>query len=122
MVLQPIERLSVLAPGIIRKLTHFIVVDRFAALLHSRDVKAKAGDVVAVYFSNSPEMVVVLYALSKLGAIAALINTNLRGQYLPRTAERYGPTSNRRYVRSLFECLRRKVNHLDPRSISTRLR
>jgi acyl-CoA synthetase (AMP-forming)/AMP-acid ligase II len=53
------------------------VVDRFAALLHARDIKA--GDFVGVFTINSPEMVVVLYALSKLGAVAAMINTNLRG-------------------------------------------
>lgn len=58
--------------------TILIVVDRFAALLHARDVKP--GDFVGVYTTNSPEMVVVLYALSKLGAVAAMINTNLRGK------------------------------------------
>jgi len=57
-----------------------VVVDRFAALLHSRGVKS--GDFVGVYTTNSPEMVIVLYALSKLGAVAAMINTNLRGKPL----------------------------------------
>ncbi|KAJ5081775.1 hypothetical protein NUU61_010039 [Penicillium alfredii] len=52
------------------------LVDRFAALLQARDIKA--GDFVGVFMSNSPEMVVALYALSKLGAVAAMINTNLR--------------------------------------------
>ncbi|KAJ5179318.1 hypothetical protein N7492_002528 [Penicillium capsulatum] len=52
------------------------LVDRFAALLQSRDIKA--GDFVGVFMTNSPEMVVALYALSKLGAVAAMINTNLR--------------------------------------------
>ncbi|EAW14000.1 putative bifunctional fatty acid transporter/acyl-CoA synthetase (FAT1) [Aspergillus clavatus NRRL 1] len=52
------------------------LVDRFAALLHARDIKA--GDFVAVFNTNSPEMVVTIYALSKLGAVAALINNNLR--------------------------------------------
>ncbi|KAI2789112.1 hypothetical protein POX_e07140 [Penicillium oxalicum] len=52
------------------------VVDRFAALLHARNIKA--GDFVGVFTTNSPEMVVVLYALAKLGAVAAMINTNLR--------------------------------------------
>jgi acyl-CoA synthetase (AMP-forming)/AMP-acid ligase II len=37
------------------------------------------GDFVAVFTTNSPEMVVCIYALAKLGAIAPLINTNLRG-------------------------------------------
>lgn len=29
--------------------------------------------------TNSPEMVIMFYALSKLGVVAALINTSLRG-------------------------------------------
>lgn len=56
----------------------FVVVDRFAALLHSRGVKS--GDMMGVFTTNSPEMVILLYALSKLGAVAAMINTNLRGK------------------------------------------
>lgn len=56
----------------------WLVVDQFAALLNARDVKT--GDFVGVYTTNSPEMVIILYALSKLGAVAAMINTNLRGK------------------------------------------
>ena len=52
-------------------------VDPLAAFLAQRGVVA--GDCVAVFMTNSPEMVVTLYALSKLGAVGALINTNLRG-------------------------------------------
>ncbi|KAL1987317.1 hypothetical protein VTN96DRAFT_4345 [Rasamsonia emersonii] len=52
------------------------VVDRLAALLHQRGIRT--GDFVAVFTTNSPEMVVCIYALAKLGAVAALINTNLR--------------------------------------------
>jgi len=55
------------------------VVDRFAALLQARDIKT--GDMVGVFTTNSPEMVITLYALSKLGAVAAMINTNLRGKH-----------------------------------------
>lgn len=55
-----------------------IAVDRLAALLHVRDVKT--GDFVGVFTTNSPEMVITLYALAKLGAVAAMINTNLRGK------------------------------------------
>ncbi|KAF7715956.1 Bifunctional fatty acid transporter and acyl-CoA synthetase [Penicillium ucsense] len=51
-------------------------VDRCAALLHARNVKT--GDFVGVFTTNSPEMVIVLCALAKLGAVAAMINTNLR--------------------------------------------
>jgi acyl-CoA synthetase (AMP-forming)/AMP-acid ligase II len=53
------------------------VADKMAALLKSRDINT--GDTVAVFTTNSPEMVVTLYALSKLGAVAAMINTSLRG-------------------------------------------
>ncbi|KAL4931261.1 putative bifunctional fatty acid transporter/acyl-CoA synthetase (FAT1) [Aspergillus undulatus] len=52
------------------------LVDRLAALLHQREVHE--GDFVAVFTTNSPEMVAIIYALSKLGAVAALINVNLR--------------------------------------------
>ncbi|BDD56134.1 hypothetical protein MPDQ_000644 [Monascus purpureus] len=52
------------------------LVDRFAALLHARGIKT--DDCVAVFMTNSPEMVVTAYALSKLGAVGALINVNLR--------------------------------------------
>ncbi|PGH10986.1 hypothetical protein AJ79_05137 [Helicocarpus griseus UAMH5409] len=51
-------------------------VDQFAGLLHARGIKA--GDVVSVFTTNTPEMVVAILALSKLGAVAGLINTNLR--------------------------------------------
>ncbi|XRM39061.1 hypothetical protein ABZX51_002440 [Aspergillus tubingensis] len=52
------------------------LVDRFASLLQTKDIHA--GDFVGVFTTNAPEMVVTIYALSKLGAVAALINTNLR--------------------------------------------
>lgn len=55
----------------------FAVVDRMAALLKGRDINP--GDTVGVFTTNSPEMVMTVYALSKLGAVAAMINTNLRG-------------------------------------------
>ncbi|KAJ5907653.1 bifunctional fatty acid transporter/acyl-CoA synthetase (FAT1) [Penicillium taxi] len=52
------------------------LVDRFAALLHDRGIRT--GDFVGVFTTNSPEMVVTMYALSKLGCVGAMINTNLR--------------------------------------------
>ena len=55
------------------------VVDQMAALLHARGLQS--GDVVAVFMTNSPEMVVTSYACAKLGVVAALINTSLRGMY-----------------------------------------
>ncbi|KAJ5407880.1 hypothetical protein N7509_001763 [Penicillium cosmopolitanum] len=67
------------------------LVDRFAALLHARDVKN--GDMVGVFTTNSPEMVVTLYALSKLGAVAAMINTNLRDDTFIHCLDVSGSTS-----------------------------
>lgn len=52
-------------------------MDRFATVLHGRNIIS--GDFVGVFTTNSIEMVVTIYALSKLGCVAALINTNLRG-------------------------------------------
>ncbi|KAL4964112.1 putative bifunctional fatty acid transporter/acyl-CoA synthetase (FAT1) [Aspergillus stella-maris] len=52
------------------------LADRLAALLQEKGVQK--GDFVAVFTTNSPEMVAIIYALSKLGAIASLINVNLR--------------------------------------------
>jgi acyl-coenzyme A synthetase/AMP-(fatty) acid ligase len=52
-------------------------VHRFAAFLSENGVKCK--DFVGVLMTNSPEMVIAVLSLSKLGAVAALININLRG-------------------------------------------
>ncbi|KAM5343985.1 hypothetical protein ACJ41O_012522 [Fusarium nematophilum] len=54
--------------------------DRLASVLSRRGVTA--GDNVAVFTTNSPEMVLSIAAISKLGAIPALINTSLRSQTL----------------------------------------
>ena len=51
---------------------------RLAAVFHHHGVSS--GDVVAVFTSNSPEMVLSLVAVSKLGAIPALINTALQSK------------------------------------------
>mgnify|MGYP002718991274 CR=1 FL=1 len=51
-------------------------------MLHTKDIHT--GDFVGVFTTNAPEMVVTIYALSKLGAVAALINTNLRGMEIRR--------------------------------------
>jgi fatty-acyl-CoA synthase len=40
------------------------------------------GDVVALLMENRPEFVATWYGLAKIGAVTALINTNLRGQPL----------------------------------------
>ncbi|RSL77246.1 hypothetical protein CEP51_009231 [Fusarium floridanum] len=54
--------------------------NRLAAVFHHHGVSS--GDVVAIFTSNSPEMVLSLVAVSKLGAIPALINTALQRQTL----------------------------------------
>ncbi|KAG9237165.1 putative bifunctional fatty acid transporter/acyl-CoA synthetase [Amylocarpus encephaloides] len=55
-------------------------VNKLAAFLENEGVRR--GDYVAVFMSNSPEMVITILALSKLGAIAALINISLRDDTL----------------------------------------
>ncbi|OAT03984.1 solute carrier family 27, variant [Blastomyces gilchristii SLH14081] len=75
----PISRLVETAPK----------VDQLAGLLHARSIKT--GDVVAVFMTNSPEMVVTILALSKLGAVASLINTNLRNDTLIYALDRSKP-------------------------------
>jgi acyl-CoA synthetase (AMP-forming)/AMP-acid ligase II len=44
----------------------------------------RKGDFIAVFTTNSPEMIITILALSKLSAVSALINTNLRGTLLCR--------------------------------------
>jgi acyl-CoA synthetase (AMP-forming)/AMP-acid ligase II len=61
------------------------VADRLATHLYAHGIRS--GDFVAVFMTNSPEMVICVYALAKLGAAAALINTNLRGERSFRDVE-----------------------------------
>ncbi|TVY47372.1 Fatty acid transporter protein [Lachnellula cervina] len=53
---------------------------RLAALLESEGVSKK--DHIACFMTNSPEMIVTVLALSKLGAVAALVNIHLRDDTL----------------------------------------
>jgi len=53
-------------------------VHRLAAFLEGQGIKN--GVYVAVFMANSPEMIITILALSKLGAVSGLINTNLRGE------------------------------------------
>jgi acyl-coenzyme A synthetase/AMP-(fatty) acid ligase len=52
-------------------------VYRLADFLECNGVCKK--DYVACFMTNSPEMVVTVLAFSKLGAVGALVNINLRG-------------------------------------------
>lgn len=55
-------------------------IDRLATLLY--DQNTRENDVVGVFATNSPEMVITFGALAKIGAIPALLNTSLRSQTL----------------------------------------
>lgn len=55
-------------------------VDKFATILEQRGVTV--GQAVAVFTTNSPEMIIAYIALQKLGATPAMINTSLRSQTL----------------------------------------
>lgn len=57
-----------------------LATDKLGEIYRGRGIGK--GDMVAVFTTNSPEMVITCLALSKLGAVAALINTNLRGEAL----------------------------------------
>jgi len=54
--------------------------NRMASYFLHRDISK--GDVVAVYLENRPEMLAVISALSKVGAIAAVVNTQQTGKVL----------------------------------------
>lgn len=55
-----------------------IETDKIATFFHDHGVQA--GDVVACFTTNSPEMIFSFLALSRLGAVVALVNTSLRSQ------------------------------------------
>ncbi|TAQ84047.1 hypothetical protein B7494_g7630 [Chlorociboria aeruginascens] len=55
-------------------------IDRFAHILSEKGVGN--NDFVAVFTTNSPEMIIAVLALSRLGAVSAMINTNLRDDTL----------------------------------------
>lgn len=54
------------------------IVDKLAYGLVELGVRD--GDVVAVFMSNCPEMVFIIYALTKIGGVPALLNNALRGR------------------------------------------
>lgn len=101
------------------------MADRFATQLHIKGVGV--GDFVAVYMTNSPEMVITLYALSKLGAVAAMINTNLRGMNVLCDSSLYALTVMedidciaRRYIQPLPSGRGCQSRHIYSRSQRTR--
>lgn len=46
------------------------------------DLGVRKGDAVAIFIENRPELLVCIAALTKIGAVGALINTSLRGAAL----------------------------------------
>ena len=65
-------------------------VNHFAGFLQAKGLKE--GDKVALFLRNSPEFVITLFALSKLGAIAVPINTFLKSDELQYILEDSGVT------------------------------
>ena len=55
-------------------------VNRWSNWLISRNVRA--GEVMAILMENRPDYIFLAMALNRIGAIAALINTNLSGEPL----------------------------------------
>lgn len=55
-------------------------VNRYANYLYSAGIRK--GDVVGVLLENRPELIMVISALSKLGAVSSLINPNQKGNVL----------------------------------------
>lgn len=52
-------------------------------IAHSfQDLGVKKGEVIAVFIDNRPELLVCIAALTKIGSVAALINTSQRGAAL----------------------------------------
>jgi acyl-CoA synthetase (AMP-forming)/AMP-acid ligase II len=66
-----------------RSWTYAAMLREVSALaLGFRELGVRDGDVVGVFMTNSPEMVFVVYALTKLGAVPAMMNSNLRDDTL----------------------------------------
>ena len=65
-------------------------VDIFAGFLQSKGIKE--GDRVALFLRNSPEYIITLFALSKLGAVSVPINTFLKSDELRYILEDSGAT------------------------------
>ncbi len=55
-------------------------INRYANYFHS--IGMQKGDVAVILLENRPELVMLIGALSKIGAIASLINPNQRGKVL----------------------------------------
>lgn len=63
--------------------------NRVAASFHAQGLRS--GDVVAILLENSPEVLVCVTAAAKLGAIAAMLNHNQRGEVLEHSIRLTSP-------------------------------
>ena len=63
--------------------------NQYAHFFKSRGIKEK--DVVSVFIENRPELLIVCTALSKLGAISALVNTSQKGKVLVHSINLVSP-------------------------------
>ncbi len=52
----------------------------------------KKGDVIAVFIENRPELLVCIAAISKIGAVSALVNTSQRGAVLEHSIQLVKPS------------------------------
>jgi acyl-CoA synthetase (AMP-forming)/AMP-acid ligase II len=66
-------------------------VNRYAAFFRSRGIGR--GDVVALLMDNRPDFLFIVFALHRLRAVAALINTNLVGAALAHAVEVCRPSA-----------------------------
>lgn len=65
-------------------------INQAAAYLYATGTRK--GDVVAVMLENRPELLVVVAALARLGAVSALLNTSQRGAVLRHSVTLVAPT------------------------------
>ena len=60
-------------------------IERRAHVLYAQGIRK--GDTVAIIMENRPEFLAVAYALNRIGAVAALVNTNVRAAGLVHSLE-----------------------------------
>jgi acyl-CoA synthetase (AMP-forming)/AMP-acid ligase II len=97
---------------------HLLDVDQLAEFLRRHGVQA--GHVVGVFCTNSPEMAFTIYALGKLGAVAALLNSALRSKKLSKEFSRRVLISGRWDTQTLHRYLRGATRRCDPRPCRVR--
>ncbi len=90
-------------------------VERRAASLSAEGVRH--GDAVAVMMENSPEFLINAWAATRLGAVAALVNTNLTGPSLAHALQQTNPRValvGREHLPAVEEALARAEGRAPP--------